>query len=89
VTILFKVKDRASQFQNFPMNFHKFHALFSMRLSLIGYAATSFAQDCFRKYSWVHTTLKRMASGLTFLERYHNDGDELLDYIAQVTGNET
>jgi hypothetical protein len=31
--IFFKVKDGTSQFQNFRVNFHKFHALFSMRLS--------------------------------------------------------
>jgi hypothetical protein len=30
------VKDGASQFQNFRVNFHKFHALFSMRLSQLG-----------------------------------------------------
>jgi hypothetical protein len=30
------VKDGASQFQNFHVNFHKFHALFSMRLSQLG-----------------------------------------------------
>jgi hypothetical protein len=30
------VKDSASQSQNFRVNFHKFHALFSMRLSQLG-----------------------------------------------------
>jgi hypothetical protein len=30
------VKDGASQFQNFYANFHKFHALFSTRLSQLG-----------------------------------------------------
>jgi hypothetical protein len=30
------VKDGASQFQNFRLNFHKFHALFSTRLSQLG-----------------------------------------------------
>jgi hypothetical protein len=29
------VKDGASQFQNFRVNFHKFHALFSTRLSQV------------------------------------------------------
>jgi hypothetical protein len=29
-------KDSASQFQNFHVNFHKFHALFSTRLSEFG-----------------------------------------------------
>jgi hypothetical protein len=31
---------------------------------------------------------KRMALALTFLERYHKDG-EFLDHIKQVTGDET
>jgi hypothetical protein len=30
------VKDGALQFQNFRVNFHKFHALFSTRLSQLG-----------------------------------------------------
>jgi hypothetical protein len=30
------VKDGVSQFQNFRVNFHKFHALFSARLSQLG-----------------------------------------------------
>jgi hypothetical protein len=51
--ILFKVltkkfvKDGASQFQNIRVNFHTFHTLFSARLSQIGYAITSVAQDGF------------------------------------------
>jgi hypothetical protein len=38
------VKDGVSQFQNFRVNFHKFHALISTRLSQLGYAITNFAQ---------------------------------------------
>jgi hypothetical protein len=30
------VKDNSSQFQNFCMNFHEFHALFITRLSYLG-----------------------------------------------------
>jgi hypothetical protein len=30
-----------------------------------------------------------MASALTFLERYHKDGNEFLSHILRVTGNET
>jgi hypothetical protein len=30
------VKEGASQFQNFHVNFHKFHLLLSMRLSQLG-----------------------------------------------------
>jgi hypothetical protein len=51
--ILFKVltkkfvKDGASQFQNFHVNIHMFHSLFSARISQIGQAVTTFAQDGF------------------------------------------
>jgi hypothetical protein len=47
------VKDGASQFQSFRVNFHKCHALFSTRLSQLGYAITSFEQEGFRKLSRV------------------------------------
>jgi hypothetical protein len=47
------VTDGASQFQNFRVNFHKFHALLSTRLSQLGLAITSFVQDGFQKCSWV------------------------------------
>jgi hypothetical protein len=40
------------------VNFHKFHALVSSRLSQLGYAVTSFAQDAFRKCSRVTTKLR-------------------------------
>jgi hypothetical protein len=59
--ILFKmltkifVKDGDSQFQNVRVIFHKFHALFSTRLSQLVYAITSFEQDEFGKCSWVLT----------------------------------
>jgi hypothetical protein len=50
------VKDGASQFQNFHVNFQKFHALFSMILSYLGLAIIkSSAQDGFRKCSRVST----------------------------------
>jgi hypothetical protein len=32
---------------------------------------------------------KRIVSALTFLERYHKDGDEFLSHIVRVTGAET
>jgi hypothetical protein len=59
--ILFKVlnkkfvKDGASQFQNFHVNSHKFHAIFSTRFSQVRYPITRFAQEGFRKCSWVRT----------------------------------
>jgi hypothetical protein len=49
------VKDGAAQFQNFCVNFHKLHVLFSTKLSQLGYAITSFAQDGFQKCSGVYT----------------------------------
>jgi hypothetical protein len=33
--------------------------------------------------------MQGMASALTFLEWYHKDGNEFLNHIVQVTGNET
>jgi hypothetical protein len=33
--------------------------------------------------------MQRMASALTFLERYHKDGNEFLNHIVRVTGDET
>jgi hypothetical protein len=30
-----------------------------------------------------------MASALTFVERYHKDGEEILSQIVRVTGDET
>jgi hypothetical protein len=32
---------------------------------------------------------QRLSSALTFLERYHKDGDEFLNLIVKVTGVET
>jgi hypothetical protein len=48
VMILFRVltkkfvKGESSQFQNCRVNFHKFHILFSMKLSQLGQFITSF-----------------------------------------------
>jgi hypothetical protein len=41
------VKYGALQFQNFCVDFHTFHVLFSMKLSQIGWAIIGFAQDGF------------------------------------------
>jgi hypothetical protein len=61
------VKDGASQFQNYHVNFHKFQALFSMKLSQLSYAVTRFEQDGFRKMlKGAHKT-QRIASVLTSL----------------------
>jgi hypothetical protein len=37
----------ASQFQNFHVNFHKFHSLFFTRFSQLGLAIVSFENDDF------------------------------------------
>jgi hypothetical protein len=70
--ILFKVltkkfvKDGNSEFQNFRVNFCTFHAPFSTRLSQIGQAITSFAQDGFNNneelMEGVKTWLSSMAA---------------------------
>jgi hypothetical protein len=33
--------------------------------------------------------MQKMASAMTLLERYHKDGDEFLNHIVRVTGDET
>jgi hypothetical protein len=33
--------------------------------------------------------MQRMTSALTFLEQYHEDGDEFLSHFVRVTGDET
>jgi hypothetical protein len=72
------VKDGTSQFQNFCVNFHKFHALFSMRLSQ---ARLSEVLE-----GWVSKMLTGVHKiengfGFDFLEQYNKDGDEFLSHI--------
>jgi hypothetical protein len=73
------VKDGTSQFQNFHVNFQKFHTLFCMRLS-----QARLSQVLTR---WVPEMLmgahkmQSMASALTLLEQYHEDGDEFLSHV--------
>jgi hypothetical protein len=84
VMSLFKVKDGASQFQNFRVNFHKFHALFSTRLSQLGYAITSESNNsvsvrCSRNvFSFLGDTLILFAgiscSGKTLIEPLPGSG---------------
>jgi hypothetical protein len=73
------VKDGASQFQNFRVNFHKFHALFSTRLSQVGSAITRFVQDGFNSneelMEGVETWLSSMAADTSvqkLIPRYEN-----------------
>jgi hypothetical protein len=75
---------------NFHVNFQKFHALFSMRLSQLGLSITSFAQDGFQKCSWVCIN-RREWLGFSFdsLEQYHEDDNEFLSHIVRVTADET
>jgi hypothetical protein len=79
------VKDGTSQFPNIHVNFHKFHILFSMRLSQLDLDMTRFAKGGFWKCSWVCTECREwLLLVLTFLERYHQHGDEFLNHIIQV-----
>jgi hypothetical protein len=88
--ILFKVltkkcvKDSASQFQKFRVNFHKLHAQFStVRLGYYKF----WARWVLKMLTGAHKT-QRMASALSFLEQNHEDGDEFLNHIPLVTGYE-
>jgi hypothetical protein len=51
------------------VNFHKYHALFSMRLLQLDWTITSFVQDGFWKCSLVHTKLRE------WLQLWHFYGD--------------
>jgi hypothetical protein len=46
-------------------------------------------QDGFRKMMAGVRKTQRMASALTILERYHKVGDEFLNHIIRVIGDET
>jgi hypothetical protein len=91
--ILFKVltkkfvKDSASQFQNFCVNFHKSHTLFCTRFS-----QASLSQGMHKMGSEnAHGCTQRAQNffSFDFLERYHTGGDEFLNHIVQLTGHET
>jgi hypothetical protein len=70
------------QFQNFHVNFHKYHAVFSKRLSCVlrkmdsenAHGCPPNAENDF---------------GFDFLERRHKDGDGFLSHIVRVAGDET
>jgi hypothetical protein len=81
------VKDGPSQFQNFRVNFHKFHALYEIITVRLGYHKFC-ASWASKMLKGAHKT-QRMASAMTFLERYHKDGDEFLSHIVRVTCDET
>jgi hypothetical protein len=77
--ILFKVKDGASQFQNFRVNFHS---------SLHDHHRLC-ARWVPKMLTGAHKT-QRMASDLwKILERYNINGDEFLNQILRVAGDET
>jgi hypothetical protein len=52
------VKDGLWQLQNFLVNFHKFHLLFSKRLYRVGFPFASFVQDGLQKCSRLRTKLR-------------------------------
>jgi hypothetical protein len=58
-----------------------------MKLLKKNLATTSFVPDGCQKCSLMFTKEQRMVSALTFLQSYHDEGDEFLDKI--VTGDET
>jgi hypothetical protein len=72
--ILFKlltkksVKDSALQFQILRVNFHKFHARFSRRLSQLEEAIRSFVQDGFQKMLKGAHKMQRMGLGFNFFK---------------------
>jgi hypothetical protein len=89
--ILFKVltkkfvKDSATQFQNFHVNFHKLHSLFSKRLSQA--RLSQVLRNVGSELTGAHKTQK-MASSLTSLERCYKH-DEFLSHMVRVTTDET
>jgi hypothetical protein len=81
------VKDGASQFQNFLVNFHKFHPLFSTEY----HSSASLSQVLRKMVSDAHWCAQNAENcfGFDFLDRYYKDGYEFLNHIVQVTGDET
>jgi hypothetical protein len=59
-----------------------------MKFSQIGYAITTFDNMGLKMPVGVHK-MQRTASALNFFERYHKHGDEFLNHVVQITGNET
>jgi hypothetical protein len=80
------VKNLASQFQNFPLNFHKLHTLFSMRLSQARLSQVSRKMDSENADGCAHDA--ENGFGFEFLERYRKDGDKFLNHILRVTDDE-
>jgi hypothetical protein len=73
------VKDCSSLFQNFHVNFHKYHAvLYEIITVRLGYH-----KFCTR-WVLIMPKMQIMASALTFLEKYHKGGDEFLNHIIWV-----
>jgi hypothetical protein len=81
------VKDVASQFQNFHVNFYKFYAC-----SLQDYHIYARLSQVLRKMvsRIVHGCAQNAKNGFgfDFLEWYHKDGDAFLSHIIWVTGDE-
>jgi hypothetical protein len=86
VTKIF-VKDGNSQFQNFCVNFHKFHALFCIRQSITVWPDyyNFGARRVTKMLTNVHKT--EIVLALTFSEWHHKEGDEFLSHT--VTDDET
>jgi hypothetical protein len=83
------VRDGASKFQTFRANFHKFHSVFSTRLTQLGHAIAKFWARWVPKMFTGAQKTQRTASALTFFERYHKDDDEFLNHVVRLRGGET
>jgi hypothetical protein len=73
------MKDGTLHVQNFSVNF----CIITVRLGYYKFCARWVPKMFTGKHK-----KQRMALALTFLKRYHEDGDEFLSHIAQVTGQD-
>jgi hypothetical protein len=81
------VKVDSSQFQNFHENFHKFHAFSYTRLLQARLSQVLLKMGSENAHGCVQNAGNGL--GFDFLERCHKDGDEILNHIVRVTGDET
>jgi hypothetical protein len=81
------MKNGASHFHNSPVNFYKFHAFFSTRLS------ESRLLQVLRKMGSENGNgcAQNAENGFDFdfLQRYHKDGHEFLNHIIRVTNDDS
>ena len=78
--------DRVSQFLICPCNFLRFQGLYSVTLPVVIWVIRKCVHDGCPRCSQRSTKKQRVACALTFLMRYHKEGDGMLCHI--VTGGE-